>query len=182
MCVSIYSRVRRFLCSVHLDDSHKNLLLYIAKCVAAVSFIACVAYLFHYPVIGWCLVSAIMVLSPNATEALPVARTRIAANLVGSAAIFLCLLGGLPTVVTLSFAYGLAITACFLFHLMHASRTALVAVTIIRLHPTEAHVWDNALERVSSVVIGCIVALVITLAFHRRLSEPKNDAPREHTQ
>ena len=55
---------------------------------------------------------------------------------------------------------------------MNASRTALVAVTIIMLHPTEAHVWDNALERVVSVVAGCIVALVITLAFHRRLSEP----------
>ena len=165
-----------------MDDTHKNLLLYIAKCVAAVSFIYFLSYLLHYPDIGWCLISVVLVLSPNAKEALPVALTRIAANLVGSAAIFLCLLGGLPTVVTLSLAYGLAITACFLFHLMNASRTALVAVTIIMLHPTEAHAWDNALERVLSVVTGCIVALVITLAFHRRLSEPKHDAPSDHTK
>jgi uncharacterized membrane protein YccC len=111
-----------------------------------------------------------------------VARARIEATLVGSAATFLCLLAGLPTVVTLSLAYGLAITACFLCPLMNASRTALVAVTIIMLHPTEAHVWDNALARVLSVVTGCIVALVITLAFHRRLSEPSNAAPSDHAE
>jgi uncharacterized membrane protein YccC len=108
--MSIDLRVRRFLCSVHMDDTHKNLLLYIAKCVAAASFIYFLSYLFHYPGIGWCLVSAVLVLSPNAEEALPVALTRIAATLVGSASIFLCLLGGLPTVVTLSLAYGLAIS------------------------------------------------------------------------
>jgi uncharacterized membrane protein YccC len=175
-------RVRQLLCSLHMDDTHKHLLLYIAKCVAAVSVISFLSSLLHYPDLGWCLISVVLVLSPNAEDALPVALTRIAATLVGSAAIFLCLLAGLPTVVTLSLAYGLAITACFLCHLMHASRTALVAVTIIMLHPTAAHVWDNALERVLSVVTGCIVALVITLAFHRRWSEPKNDAPREHTQ
>jgi uncharacterized membrane protein YccC len=163
-----------------MNDTHKNLLLYITKCIAAVSFIYVLSYLFHYPDIGWCLVSAVMVLSPNAQEALPVARTRIAANLVGSTAILLCLLGGLPSVVTLSLAYSLAITACSLLQLMNASRTQLVAVTIIMLHPTEAYVWDNALERVLSVVAGCVVALVITLAFHRRLSEPRHDAPGDH--
>lgn len=63
---------------------------------------------------------------------------------------------------------------------MNASRTALVAVTIIMLHPTEAHSWDNALERVLFVVTGCLVALVITLAFHRRLSAPRNAAPSDH--
>jgi uncharacterized membrane protein YccC len=118
----------------------------------------------------------------NAKDALPFALTRIAANLVGSAAIVLCLLGGLPSVVTLALAYGLAITACSLLHLMNASRTALAAVTIILLHPTEAHLWDNALERVLSVVAGCIVALVVTLAFHRRWSEPSKDAPGDHAQ
>ena len=172
----------KFLYSVKMNDTHKNLLLYITKCLAAVSLIYFLSYLFHYPDIGWCLVSAVLVLSPNAKEALPFALTRIAANLVGSASTLLCLLGGLPSVVTLSLAYCLAITACFLLHLMNASRTALAAVTIIMLHPTEAHLWDNSLERVLSVVAGCIVALVITLAFHRRLSKPSNDAPGDHAK
>ena len=78
--MSLDLRVRRFLCSVHMDDTHKNLLLYIAKCVAAASVIYVLSYLFHYPGIGWCLVSAVLVLSPNAEEALPVALTRIAAT------------------------------------------------------------------------------------------------------
>ena len=57
-----------------MNDTHKNLLLYITKCIAAVSFIYVLSYLFDYPDIGWCLLSAVMVLSPNAQEALPVAR------------------------------------------------------------------------------------------------------------
>lgn len=87
-----------------MDDTHKNLLLYIAKCIAAVGFIYFLSSLLHDPEIGWCLVSSVLVLSPNAKEALPVARARIEATLVGSAATFLCLLAGLPTVVTLSLA------------------------------------------------------------------------------
>jgi uncharacterized membrane protein YccC len=76
-----------------MNDTHKNLLLYITKCVAAVSLIYLLSYLFHYPDVGWCLISAVLVLSPNAKEALPLALTRIATNLVGSASILLCLLG-----------------------------------------------------------------------------------------
>ena len=96
--ISIDSIVRRFLCRVHMNDTHKNLLLYITKCIAAVSFIYVLSDLFHYPDIGWCLVSAVMVLSPSAQDALPVARTRIAANLVGSKRSSPTLTSGSPTV------------------------------------------------------------------------------------
>ncbi len=86
------------------------------KCISAVGMIYFFSYLFHYPYIGWCLISAVLVLSPDAKEALPLAFTRIAANLVGGASTLLCLLGGLPNIVTISLAYCLAITACYRFN------------------------------------------------------------------
>jgi uncharacterized membrane protein YccC len=51
---------------------------------------------------------------------------------------------------------------------MNGNRSALTAVTIIMLHPSETHLWNSLLERASSVSVGCIVALLITLVFHRR--------------
>jgi len=165
-----------------MNNTHKNLLFYITKCISAVGMIYFFSYLFHYPYIGWCLISAVLVLSPDAKEALPLAFTRIAANLVGGASTLLCLLGGLPNIVTISLAYCLAITACYGFNLMNASRTALAAVTIITLTPADAHLWGNSLERVLSVVAGCIVGLVITLVFHRRLSEGKSDVSSDHAE
>jgi hypothetical protein len=50
--ISIYSIVRWFLYSVNMNDTQKNLLLYITKCVAAVGLIYFLSYLFHYPDIG----------------------------------------------------------------------------------------------------------------------------------
>jgi uncharacterized membrane protein YccC len=168
---------------VNMQDTHKNLMLYIAKCIASAGLIYFLSYIFHYPDITWCLISAVLVLSPDAKEALPFAQTRIAANLVGGASTLFCMLGGFPQFVTIFLAYCLTITTCFLFRIMNASRTALAAATIITLAPsTEAHLWDKALERVLSVAAGCLVGLVITLTIHRRFSGPGKVAPSEHTE
>jgi uncharacterized membrane protein YccC len=167
-----------------MNDTHKNLLLYMTKCVAAAGLIFYFSDVFHYSDIIWCLISAVLVLSPNAKEAIPLALTRIAANFVGSAAILLCLLlGGLPHIVIISLAYCLAIAACYLFNLMTASRSALAATTIIMFAPAnEAHIWDKPLERVVSVAAGCVVGLVVTLIIHRQIPGSKKavaDDPAE---
>lgn len=165
-----------------MNETHKNLLLYITKCVVATGVIYYFSDLLHYSDMIWCLISAILVLSPNAKEALPLALTRIAANSVGGISILLCLLlDGLPPVVTVSLAYCLAITVCFLLNLMTASRSALAAVTIIMFAPsTEAHLWSKPIERMLSVALGCVVGLVITLVIHRRFSVSERDAPDDH--
>ena len=167
-----------------MNDIQKNLLLYMTKCVASAALIFYFSDLFHYSDIIWCLISAVLVLSPNDKEALPLALTRIAANFVGSAAILLCLLfGGLPHIVTISLAYCLAISACYLFNLMTASRSALAATTIIMLAPAnEAHIWDKPLERVVSVAAGCVVGLVVTLIIHRRIPGAGKVVADHHTE
>lgn len=155
-----------------MSESHKNLLLYITKCIATASTIYVLSDFFHYSESVWGLISAVLVLSPDDKEALPLAITRIQANVVGSGSVLLCLLlSGLPLIVTISLAYTLAIAVCFLLNLMTASRSALAAVTIVVLAPgTEAHLWEKPLERVLAVAIGCVVGLVVTLVIHRRFS------------
>jgi len=167
-----------------MDDTQKNLLLYMTKCVVATGVIFYFSGILHYSDIIWCLISAVLVLSPNAKEALPLALTRIAANFVGSAAILLCmLLGGLPHIVTISLAYFIAITACYLLNLMTASRSALAAATIIMLAPaSDAHIWDKPLERVVSVAAGCVVGLVVTLVIHRRMPGSGKVAAEDHAE
>jgi len=165
-----------------MKEIHKNLLLYILKCIASASAIYYLSDLLHYSEMFWCLISALLVLSPNEKEAIPLAIVRIEANVVGSCSALLCLLfTALPALVIFCLSYTLAIVACFLFGLMPASRSALVAATIVALAPVGAgHPWDKPLERVLAVTAGCLVGLASTFLFHRRLPGRGETGKVEH--
>lgn len=122
-----------------MNDTRKNQLLYMTKCVATTGLIFYFSHPFHYSDIIWCLISAILVLSPNAKEALPLALTRIAANFIGSASILLCLVfGELPHIVTLSLAYCLAISVCYLFNTTNSIKRPSTGFAFLQ-HPQEPY-------------------------------------------
>jgi uncharacterized membrane protein YccC len=159
-----------------MEENRKKLLLYIAKCLAAVVVIGTFSVLTQYSETVWALISAVLVLSPDDQEALPLAVTRIEANLLGSVSALLCMLPQFQTVVTICLAFTLSIVICYLFRLMPASRSALAAVTIVVMAPsTEGELWDKPVARMISVTAGCLVGLIITLAVHRRLPRAKRD-------
>jgi uncharacterized membrane protein YgaE (UPF0421/DUF939 family) len=108
-------------------------------------------------------------LSPDSKEAIPLAVNWIKANMTGGAASLLSLLLGPPSPALVSLAMGLTIALCYLFKVMNSSRTALAAVVIVMFHGAGAHVWDTPLERVISVVVGCLPGLLVTYAFHRKI-------------
>jgi uncharacterized membrane protein YccC len=141
-----------------------------AKCITAVIVVFGLARLLQYKEIIWPLVSAILVLTPDSQEAVPLAAVRIGANLIASATSLLFMLFGTANIVTLSLALSITILLCWLCRLIAGSRSALAAVVIIMLHEPGAHLWDAAAERAASVIIGCILGLIITFAFHRRLT------------
>ncbi|BCU79367.1 FUSC family protein [Luteolibacter sp. LG18] len=154
-----------------------NLLLYIVKCLTATITVFLLSRLLDYPDIGWCLISVMLVLSPDHKDSVPFALNRIGANLVGVACSLIPLLFGGPGILTFCAAYALAILLCDRLKLMASCRTALAAVTIIMLqHDAQVHLWDNVTKRLLSVLAGCVLALLITLAFHRNLR--KTDSPR----
>ncbi|MBC8083642.1 MAG: FUSC family protein [Hymenobacter sp.] len=141
-----------------------------AKCLTGLVVVVGAAYYWRYHDIGWCLVSVLLVLSPDSREAVPLAFTRIKANGVAAGICALCL-GLLPaSYPVIGFALASTIVLCYLGRLMGGCRSALAAIIIIMLHDpilSRAAVWQTAWQRLGSVVIGCGLALLITLVFHR---------------
>jgi uncharacterized membrane protein YgaE (UPF0421/DUF939 family) len=147
----------------------KEIVLYAAKAVCAGALSFGLAWAFRIPDFPWYLVSVVLVLSPNAKDALPLAITRIEANAAGAAASFFLLLLGLPDPVAVCAAIGLTVLLCHYFRVMAGSRSALAAVVIIMMREPGAHLWLAALERLLSVAAGCLSGLAVTYLFHRAL-------------
>jgi uncharacterized membrane protein YgaE (UPF0421/DUF939 family) len=154
----------------------KNLVLYIVKCIVGWAIVLILSIIAGYKDISWCLISVLLVLSPDSKEAIPLAMSRIKANLTGAVASAICLTLGSPTFITVSLAFILTIGFCLLFKAMASSRSAVVAVIIVMFHNTGHHLWDTALERFISVISGCLLGLLITYIFHRKMI-PKEESP-----
>jgi uncharacterized membrane protein YccC len=168
---------------MNMQITPKSLSLYIAKCLAGCFIVFLLSSIFHYHNIAWCLISIMLVISPDSKEAIPLALSRIKANLAGGAAGFLCMLVHAPEFAIVSASIVLTIVCCYFFKVMASSRSALAAVIIVLLHEPGSHIWDNTLERVLSVVAGCLLGLLVTYLFHKKflgkdepvLSEAEDD-------
>jgi uncharacterized membrane protein YgaE (UPF0421/DUF939 family) len=160
----------------------KTLLLYIAKCVTGVILVVSLAYLVHFSDYAWCLISVMLVLSPDSKEAMPLAMTRMKANFTGSTASVLCLLVCPPNILTVSTAVALSITLCYAFNIMASSRSALAAVIIVMAHSSGLPVWDIALERIASVIVGCLLGVAITYVFHKKIWTTNDIDPVEEKE
>lgn len=146
----------------------KRLIIYIAKCVTGVLIAFALAKLLHYNDYIWCLISIILVLSPDAKDALPQATNRIKANLIGAAAGSLMLLFHPLLIIVVAGAVIITIVVCYFAKLENPTRSALAATIITTIHESGKHVWDTALERVIAVVAGCFIGLIITFTFHSK--------------
>ncbi len=158
-----------------------RLLIYIAKCITGVGLVYVLSWLINYHETIWCLISVMLVLSPDGNDAVSLAVNRIKANAVGAAVGFLVLIiftsNMYGTTAIYGMALGVAVTAfaCTLLNLEPATRTALAATIIILTHEPGRHVWDTAVERLIAVMVGCVMGLLITFIFHSRfLNRPVN--------
>ena len=88
-----------------MNAEWKSLLIYMAKCITAVVVVFGLARVLQYKEIIWPLVSAILVLTPDSQEAVPLAAIRIGANLIASATSLLFMLLGPANIVTLELGF-----------------------------------------------------------------------------
>jgi uncharacterized membrane protein YgaE (UPF0421/DUF939 family) len=152
---------------MRMDLRNKTLAVYIAKCVTGI--ILCYVsslYLNQWVDYTWCLISVMLVLSPEGKDAMDLALTRIKANLVGAATGILVLLLQIPTPWNIATGAIISLFVCDRLKLNAGARSTLAAVIIILLHPGGPHLWDSALSRITAVVVGCILGLLITYVFH----------------
>ena len=155
-----------------MTNKQSDFFMYIIKCLIGVTI---GFYLYRkYPEIGtWCLISIVMVLSPDRNDAMKLALVRIKANLVG-AGIGLALFFIHPmNLLILSIGVTLTIITCRLLKIQEVTRSAAVAVVIILLHQKGQYFWDVALERAGGVLSGCLIAMMITYTFHVAITKFK---------
>jgi len=165
-----------------MNERIKSLLTYAAKCVTGTLLVFIIASFFDYTDIGWCLISVMLVLSPDGKESVPLAVTRIKANIVGAAVGMLCLCISHNNMWVLSLALALTVAFCYLFKLDAGIRSALAATIIIMLHEAGKHPWDSAIERVINVMAGCLLGLLITFVFHFELAKGEKPLSKDQQE
>lgn len=120
-----------------------------------------------YPIVGaWCLISILLVISPDRKDAMTLAVNRIKANLVGAGVgLFLFYIHPINL---FSICAGIAATLiiCEILKLQSAARSAIIAVLIITMHEPGESFWNIAVERAFSVMLGCAIGVLLTFLFH----------------
>src|SRR6266436_8329646 len=110
-----------------MNERVRSLLLHAAKCVTSTLIVFILSSLIKYTDIGWCLISVILVLSPEGKDAVTLAFTRIKANLIGASVGILCLLISPDNMWILSVALTITLSLCYVFKLDAGVRSALAA-------------------------------------------------------
>lgn len=146
--------------------------IYLLKCICGV--IICYILYTSFPAYPfyWALVSVVVSMAPDSSNKL--AYDRMKANMIGCAA-GICLYPlQLPSLVILCLGVTLTIIIGIALQMTNTLKTALAALVIINIEEQHEKHWYIALERVSCVVVGCLVALAVTLLFNR-LQPEKTD-------
>jgi uncharacterized membrane protein YgaE (UPF0421/DUF939 family) len=159
-----------------MNDKFKRLSIYIGKIISGVLFSFAVAQLFPVFDFGWIVISTFLVLSPEGKDAVEVALVRIKANFVGASTGLLLLAFHLPIIWGMCIGAAVALIACDLLKLSLGAKSTLAAVAIVLMNSDKNNFWSSPFHRVSSVIIGCILALIITYIFHSIL---KFETPSE---
>lgn len=138
-------------------------LLYIVKCVLGV--LVCYAFYASFPSYPfyWSIISVVLVFTPDNDQSL--AFDRIKANFLGSGVGLLVYF--VPVEGVFLFCLGVIMTILLgiVLRLENTIRPALAAVIIVLVQENQHKDWMIALERGGCVLVGCFVALCITLVF-----------------
>jgi hypothetical protein len=144
-----------------LSWERRRLLVHSAKTALAAALCWWLAQRFGWRDGYWGSISAIIVLQSNVGATVSASRDRILGTLIGAAFGFsFSLFGTLPWNYIL--AVMAAVVVCGLLGLRSSSRLAGVTITIVMLVQKTGPRWSLALDRVSEVMIGILVALAVT--------------------
>jgi uncharacterized membrane protein YgaE (UPF0421/DUF939 family) len=145
---------------------YKSLFIYISKIAVAVLLISFIAGFIPFMDYSWCLISSVLVLSPEGKDSVELALTRIKANLVGASCGLIILALQVQSPYNIVLASALSLIVCDQLKLNAAARSTLAAAIIVLLHREGTHLWDGAIGRVIAVIAGCVISLAITFVFH----------------
>lgn len=145
--------------------------LYLLKCLLGTSFCYVLYKAFPQYHLYWSIISLLLVLAPDWNNSIQLPLLRIKANLTGGIIGLFCFFLPFPQLIALCIGVLATILVCSLLNFSQASRSALAALVIVLIQEYESAKWVIALERIFSVILGCLVALALTLIF--RIFEEK---------
>lgn len=144
---------------------NRNYFIYIIKCLLGLS----VCYFFHWQFPGyrfyWSMISVLLVISPDDLECKRLPIARIKANIIGSLVGLIFYILYTPNLMIMCLATITTIIICSMIQLGGATRSALAALIIVLVQQSTDQSWISAGERMFSVVLGCTVALIISMCF-----------------
>jgi uncharacterized membrane protein YgaE (UPF0421/DUF939 family) len=139
---------------------------YNVKCLVGVTigYLLLRAFPQEYGQLLWVLISILLSITVDNNS--KVAYDRMKANVLGSTiGLVIFLLRNPSNLLTICIGVALTIAICFKLKLMEVTRTALVAFIIVVLYEETHRTWKGALDRMASVVAGCLIGLVINYVF-----------------
>ena len=150
-----------------MQSRHFEAVIFSIKATVATVVTALFYKFFDLPGAPWvAAVSAVLVTQPDLHSSFRASFMRVIANLAGAfgGAVLLAATGQ-PIV---AMAIGVMVTGlvCYLLKQDDALRPAFVAVIIVTLIGENGK-WQNSLDRVIAVVIGCVCALAVGFLFDK---------------
>jgi uncharacterized membrane protein YccC len=143
------------------NRDRRRLLIDATKTALAAALCWWLALLFGLHDGYWGSISAIIVLQSNVGATVTASRDRLLGTVIGALLGFGFSLFG-PPLLSYILALLVAIVACGLMGLRNSSRLAGVTITIIMLVHREGSHWRLAMDRVSEVLLGIVVALAVS--------------------
>ncbi len=137
---------------------------YLLKCLIGASICHLLTVLFPQYPFYWSSISVLLVFSVEHKNHL--AFDRMKANLLGSAAAFLVFFIPMSDFMQLLAGVVIVVLIGFALKLVNAMRSALAALVIVLVREEQEKNFVAAMERISCVVVGCVVALIVTILFH----------------
>jgi uncharacterized membrane protein YgaE (UPF0421/DUF939 family) len=128
----------------------------------------------------WAVVSAVVVIVPEHHASVANAALRVVANLVGAGIGLAVGIVGLPSIPSLLIGLPIVAGLCRLFGLDAAVRSASVSVIIVLLRDPHG-VLGSSESRVVQVLLGCLIALAISIVAARIERVPHRAAMRNRS-
>lgn len=150
-----------------------NFLIYVCKCLIGLAITYSIYESFPQHQFFWSVISVLLALSPDDRDAKKVAYDRMKANVLGSCVGMILFLIHSPNLLITGLGVMFTIGIATLLNIQATTRSALAAVVIVLFYERENASWHMALERMICVIIGCLIALLLTLLFDVTLFKDK---------
>jgi len=150
-----------------------NFLVYIAKCMIGLAITFTIYQKFPQHQFFWSVISVLLAFSPDDKDAKKVAYDRMKANVLGSVLGMIIFLIHVPSLILNCIGVLFTIVIATALNIQSTTRSAMAAFIIVLLYEQKDASRHVALERMFCVILGCLIALILTLIFDVIIYEEK---------